>query len=347
MTEENNDDGMSVDERLAWLRERGVVVETPEERRAQVAGETKDGKADTASTEKVWFVVIPSDTSKPLEELTFDCPITTNRFDDKLLDYLKPMFSAMSSGKDVDLELFRQNATQTLGSSGTPSEVSDEALRQVAIQGNVEKFSLVHPNASNQYVGVNMYLDEVGMLKRLPLNTRASEFATRAGYNPPPQFYGNVFMGRTKTRPRVKHLSLTVGEDTSFDAPWLKQATMDNLAHQMESNQMMGRQNETQPAIDGTDGIEKKEEGYTWTQTEEELEIVLPLVTQAKAKDIKEKILAKSIQVNYDGNIVLALDLFERVDPDGCTWTIDRTDGVKLVLTLEKLDPALWPRIVD
>lgn len=347
MTEENKDDGMSVEERLVWLRERGIVVETPEDRKAQAAGKPVDEKADTGPTEKVSFVLIPSDASKPLEELTFDCPATSG-FDDKLVDYLKPIFNAMSTGKDVDLELFRQkSATQTLGSSDTPSEVSEETLRKVAAQGNVEKFPLVHPNASNQYVGVNIYLDEVGMLKRLPLNSRASEFATRAGYNPPPQFYGNVFMGRTKGRPYAKHISFTVGKDTSFDAPWLKQATMDNLAHQMEENQLMGRKDETQAAVDGTDGIEKKEEGYTWTQTEEELEIVLPLLAHAKSKDIKEKCLAKSIQVKYEGGIVLSLNLFERVDPDGCIWTIDRTDGVKLVLTLEKLDPALWPRIED
>lgn len=36
------------------------------------------------------------------------------------------------------------------------------------------------------------------MLKRLPLNKRASDYALRAGFNPPPQFYGDVFMGRVK-----------------------------------------------------------------------------------------------------------------------------------------------------
>lgn len=337
---------MSPEERLSWLRERGVVVETPEERRAEVLGKTMEQKDGTGPIEKISFALIPFDASKQMEEITFDCPVTSHS-DDKLMEYLKPMFSAMSSGKDVDLELFRKNATQTLGSSDTPNEVSEETLRQVASQGNVEKFSLVHPNASNQYVGVNIYLDEVGMLKRLPLNSRASEFAARAGYNPPPQFYGNVFIGRIKTKPYTKHLSFNVGEDTSFDAPWLKQATMDNLAYQMEANQITGRRNETQAAIDGTDGIEKKEEGYKWTQTEEELEIVLSLASNAKAKDIKEKILAKSVQVKYCGDVVLALDLFERVDPDGCVWTIDRSDDVKLVLTLEKMDPALWPRITE
>jgi hypothetical protein len=42
----------------------------------------------------------------------------------------------------------------------------------------------------------------------------------------------------------------------------------------------------------------------------------------------------------------LSIDLFERVDVDGCTWTMDKDkSSKKLVLTLEKAEEAMWPRL--
>jgi hypothetical protein len=220
-------------------------------------------------------------------------------------------------------------------------------LKQVAAQGSVEKFALVHPTASNHFTGVNIYLDEVGMLKRLPLNTRASDYAARAGYNPAPQFYGNVFLGRIKAQPVLQNVSLALGKDTAMDAPWLLQATIDNLEYQTDLNKITGR-NDVQEAVDGTEGKEKNEEGYTWTQTEEELEVVLPLPFDAISREVSVKFMPQSIQAKYGDKTVLSLELFERVDPDGCTWTLDRSgENIKLVATLEKTEEALWPRIKD
>mmetsp|Transcript_41147 Transcript_41147/g.46759 ORF Transcript_41147/g.46759 Transcript_41147/m.46759 type:complete len:347 (-) Transcript_41147:197-1237(-) len=346
MTEcNNNDDDMSIEDRINYLRERGVLVETPEERRLG----TK--KATINDGEAVSFLFLPHDTSKPMKEVVFRCNSNKGKGDnDELMEYLKPMFTAAANGgKDVDLELFRRNreSQQTLASSSVPGEVSLETLHKVAEQGNVEKFVLVHPTESNKYVGVNIYLDEAGMLRRLPLNTRATDYAKRAGYNPAPQFYGNVFLGRIQAKPVLRNIDLKMGKDTSFDASWLQQAPMDNTSHQMKLNQMTGR-NETQAAVIGTDGTEKKEKGYTWTQTEEEIEILLPITntTDIKSKDVTAKFLPKSIQIKLKKEPVLVVTLFERIDPDGCTWTIDRKDN-NLILTLEKSEQALWPRIED
>lgn len=346
MSEELDDDGMTADQRLQWLRDRGVLVETPEERRAKEVTKIMNENDDEVK-ETVSFVLVPHDTSKPLKELTFECPIKIMG-QDALMEHLKPMFAAMGSGKDMDLELFRENASHTIGSSDSPGEVSEDTLKQVAAQGNVEKFSLVHPTASNHYTGVNIYLDEVGMLKRLPLNKRASDYATRSGYNPAPQFYGNVFLGRIRGRPVPQNVSFSVGKDTAMDAVWLQQATMSNLEHQVEMNAALGR-TETQAAIDGTDGAEKDEDGYTWTQNEEEIELTVPLPNKdAKSKDVNVKYKPQSIEINCMKVPVLMLQFFERVDPDGCTWTLDRNgDSVKLVITLEKIEQALWPRIKD
>jgi hypothetical protein len=113
---------------------------------------------------------------------------------DLLLNELKPYFKALSN--KVDMKLMSTNTTTTIGSSGDNIQVSEDALRKVAEEGQVETFCLVHPRPSNKFRSVNVYLDEIGMLKRLPLNKRAGDMAFRAGFNPPPKFYGDVFIGR-------------------------------------------------------------------------------------------------------------------------------------------------------
>jgi hypothetical protein len=201
-----------------------------------------------------------------------------------------------------------------------------------------------------------MYLDEVGQMKRLPLNTRASEFAQIAGYNPPPIFYGNIFVAKIQKRGPIieSYLSLTV-KDCHPRAPWLQQAATDNLEYQMELNQITGKQGTTQPAVAGSDGVAKTEDGgkYSWTQSEEELELVVPLNTYSNdttvaAKDVSVQFKPQKIQVNQHKEPILLIELFERVDVDGCTWTLDKgSDGQnpKLVVTMEKMEQALWPRI--
>jgi hypothetical protein len=64
--------------------------------------------------------------------------------------------------------------------------------------------------------GVNIYLDEAGMLKKLPLNARASELALKCGFNPPPTFYGDVYVGRVSsgTTPWLKVRPSTVRPST-------------------------------------------------------------------------------------------------------------------------------------
>ena len=306
--------------------------------------------------------MIPADASKPLQELTFQSAAATTTSTksssvvgggDALFEHLKNAFSADSD--KVDLGLLQDHGTTQLSDGGGGdskdllSKISQDTLKQVAKQGHVETFTLVHPIPSNNFLGINIYLDEVGMLKRLPVNSRASDYARRAGFEPPPQFYGDVYMGRVHKRNGVvvRNMSFRLGLDTAFDAEWLHRATTENLEYQMEMNRITGRTNETQPAWVGTDGGSQQEEGYSWTQTEEELEIAVSLPsTNATSKDVSVKFKPKSIQVSYQGTSLASVDLFDRVDVDGCTWTLDKKNDVATVIaTMEKAEEALWPRL--
>jgi hypothetical protein len=322
------------------------LIETPEERRAkQVADALReadqiDPESLNETTPPVSYVLIPADASKPLQELSFRP--RAYKTGDSLAEHLKRAFS--SDGKEVDLSLLQ--ATTQLGSGDGPTTVSQKALQQVAKQGSVETFSLVHATPSNKFIGVNIYLDEVGMLKRLPLNSRASDFAARAGFNPPPQFYGDVFVGRIQTQPFLQNVSLKLGIDTAPDAPWLQRATAENLQYQQELNRITGR-SDTQPKIAGGDGQAKEENGYFWTQTEEELEVVVPVNAAVLSKEIQVKFRTQSIQVLCRKELLASVDLFERIDPDCCTWTLEKkgAESQSLVVTMGKHESALWPRI--
>lgn len=152
---------------------------------------------DTTEYEDLKFVHVPHNDSLPLKELSVKVPITRHNSGDILMEELKPWFKALS--KKVDMNLFKDQATKHFGSTDAP-QVSEAALASMAEQGQVEAFCLVQPAESNYFTSINIYLDEVGMLKRLPLNKRAADFALQAGFNPPPKFYGDVFLGRIKVR---------------------------------------------------------------------------------------------------------------------------------------------------
>jgi hypothetical protein len=265
---------------------------------------------------------------------------------DYLVDYLRTEFSAGSD--KVDVSLLQQQAQQTLAASpDTPTTVSDSTLRQVAQSASVETFALVHPTPSNQFTSIQIYLDEVGMLKRLPLNSRAMAYAERAGFVPPPQFFGDVFLGRVQKKPAITNQSFQLGVDTASDAPWLSRATMENLEYQTAMNEMTGRKDARQAAVAGSDGQAKQEDGFQWTQTEEEIEVTIPLSAGTKSSSVQVKFRPRHLSVHVDKLPKLAeTRLFEQVDVDGCTWTIDR-DKSSLVITMEKADAALWPRLID
>lgn len=329
-----------------------MTVETADDRRRQKITKVmnESDEVDGEDFDDVSFVHVPQNDSLPIKELTMK--ISKNRANgDLLIDYLKPFVSAMS--KKVDLDLLKDQATKHFGSGDGPGKVSEKSLMEVSSQGQVESFCLVQPVPSNKFSSVNIYLDEVGMLKRLPLNKRAGAFALKAGYNPAPMFYGDIFIGRLLTKPVMKNVDFKLGLDTSPDAKWLKTAVMDNLEHRTAMNSISGKPDQVQPSADGEDGVAKAEhDGYEWIQTDDEVEITLPLGSSITSKDVKVgglkvRYYPHKLNVLFREKDILSLNFFANVDPDGCMWTLDSTSGkgVSVVITCEKSDPNVWPRI--
>ncbi len=64
------DDLESMDDKMAWLRARGVTIDIPSERnsKSKTADPSQDGPQHS-----FLYVKVPADTSKPFEQLQGDC----------------------------------------------------------------------------------------------------------------------------------------------------------------------------------------------------------------------------------------------------------------------------------
>lgn len=137
---------------------------------------------------------------------------------------------------------------------------------------------------------------------------------------------------------------------------------MENLEYQAEMNKMTGTgsDQQIQPSADGENGIAKTEQDglYSWTQTDEEIEIVVPLGVnsdgnalsskEVKTGGLKVKYFPRKLSVSFRKTEVLSLALYASVDVDGCTWTLDIGEkATSLIITCEKNDGMIWPRITE
>jgi hypothetical protein len=166
---DNNDDdndNESAEDRLNYLRERGVEISTHEERAAAKKANANvvapifeqlaklsvngDDDDDDDSDGSIKFVLIPHDDSKPIRTVKLPSTFTNDhgsRSGDLISTFVKPYFADRRS---VDANILQQTATKHF-SSGTiqgvgdsdgggidMSKISPSAMNAVAAEGSVE-----------------------------------------------------------------------------------------------------------------------------------------------------------------------------------------------------------------
>lgn len=391
-TEDENN--LTPEEREQWLKDHGIQVETPSDRRQAESilsgcGTTKErppsivdqvqnlsiSSSDNVE-EGIRFVYIPHDTSKPLSTLTLPKRLVDalGPSGDIIPTYVKSFFA---DGLEIDDSLFneqlsKQNlmggdldkfASAATDNKTTPSmdKLTSTALKSVTTSGSVETFPLVRPSSTNNNQGVYIYLDEVGLLKKLRNNTRASALAQQCGYHPAPNFYGDIFVARVSSKNYLHNIDIKKEEVTDKTQEWMLRAPQENIAWQQALNEATGRQGEIQQNHAGTEGVAVQVEGfdeddkcsYSWLQNEEEVEITISLTkkindeggTNKKVNKslIKVSFLAQKITVKYGGESILEVIPYSKLDVDGSTWTLDNAN---LVITCEKASEGeIWPRL--
>lgn len=330
--------------------------------------ETNDsgGQTTTASTSTTLgteFVLIPCDGSRKMQ--TMILPNTTTDSNsgagsgDRIPAFVKPHFA---DGRTVDVSLVQEQAQKTIATSSpqiqnlnTKDNISAANLNAIAAQGSVEVFPLVRPAPTNSFQGVYLYMDEMGMLKKLPLNMRAVGMAHECGLPPSQKFYGDVFVGRVQTKPQMENVSFRLGQDTDRStAEWMQRAPHENrewhdTAKEIAAATTAKKKNNKDNDKDFVAKPASDEVAMTWEQNEEELEIRIPfpnvdVIDKAK---VKVSFLPKAIEIKYDKVDFLMLQpLYNPIQAgDGCcTWTIEKPNT--LIVTVEVSDPSVaWPQL--
>lgn len=334
-----------------YYRERGIEIELPSDRKGAASKGT--------STRSLKFVKIPCDDSLPVTELSL--PVEDDRAGDQLTSILRIYFTQGSVKLD--------DVKDAAGKQFTNQEVniSQNTIDKLSDVGSVEVFPLAQPNQHNNNCKVSFYLDEVGQLKKLARNRRASQFAELCGFRDVP-LVGDMFIGRigpapesAKVRGPVNH-DFTLSEFSS-DAAWLKDVVRHNYEAGLAANKVamesdLADDSGVEAAVAGTEGVK-------WSETSEfvELSVALPAeITKFTAKDINVKIQSASVCIKVKNTTTAPitqgantagrgelLTLWEgaltgKVSVDDCTWCIN---DHKVEVTLEKSGSSggMWKKL--
>jgi hypothetical protein len=324
-----SDADLSMEERVQWLRDRGVEVDLNEKPHKMNADEQPINENMSSLT----LVMIPANDKESCEEIRIR--ISKDKSGDQLSVALKSIFA---SNDDIDHTLLQEKAMKQFGNMDM--RVSESTVNKVAHEGNVEVFTLSRPIEVNTFQGVNIYLDEAGQLKRLPPNTRASAIASLCGYKDV-AFAGDVFLGRIKVSSMgiVSNIDFRLNEISS-DALWIKGVEAQNYAFGVRTNQV---------AMD-TDlvtksGGEDKEKGYTWDEDDSTIDISITKPSQiSTARDLAVKFSSRLVKLSSkDGGWVLELKLKDSVSVDDCTWTLSSSH---IEVSLEKTSKGVWFQLI-
>ena len=194
------------------------------------------------------------------------------------------------------------------------------------------------------------------MLKGLAPNARAVGLARDCGFDGV-QFYGDMFVGRIQAEPSpMCNVDFAV-KDLSVGSDWLRSAAAENYKHNQSMSELQAAMKDkggmTTVGFGGTSGdgeMPKGEgEGFKWTQTDDEVEVVVDAGEGTKAKDVWAVFRPDHVKVVVNGETKFEVGgdkppgLFRKVRPDDCTWTIE---SGKVVVTLQKTDEQLGHDLV-
>ena len=293
------------------------------------------------------YVLIPADTDKPPSELS----ATTTDFGDALSTILKSSFA----GGEV------KNADSLRAEYGSAVDENFAKLNLAAKQGQVEIFALVRPSETTRPVahsGTYFYFDEMGVLKDLPTNHRAAQFAASCGLDVQSPFLGDVYIGRVAVKPSpMRNVNFELSELDSSSV-FLRSAPSENTQYQMamadyeKAAKAATAEATGRAARGGAAGSSKSLEptgpgSYKYSQTADDVEVTVMMPEGTVKKGIKVDVGVKKLTVKAPKDApkpLLELDFFATVRPDEMTWTFDQAKG-QLAVMVEKQNGVHWPQL--
>lgn len=338
-----NAGGDSQEARIAYLRERGVEIEFPEDRQNDgitSALQETSAASSAATTRKVYIVKIPCDDKEPLTEIQLPASDSDSKSGDQFLELLRIFFRSKKYESPGVVAELKKNTPTYFGNADL--KVSDETLQNLTLQGNVEAFVLTRPSETSGYCGVTLYLDEVGQLKKLPLNRRAAAIAADCGYDNVP-LAGDMFVGRSRLAPSssskiIRHEDFRL-TDLDSSQQWIRTAKADNY----NAAAAVGRismEGGGEPDGSAQAGTDREGRSYRWRESPDgvSVDVTLPLTPGTTSKELAVTFRTSSLSVKTkSGAVLLYVDpLAATCDPDDCTWTFTAGATPEMELSLIK-----------
>jgi hypothetical protein len=354
VSKEEEDAEESQEDRIEWLRQRGVLIDIPNEKKTK-----KHSSSAAPQIVDVTVVKIPFNELLPYEEVTVSVDLSLPG--DQLITALAHYFS--SAGSEIDKALLKETAQKQFGTADIA--ISEKTIESLASKGSVEVFHLAQACEANKFTAISFYLDEAGALKCLPFNSRASSIASQCGFKGV-NLCGDMFIGRTRLSPSggVKNESIFANEIES-SADWMRNAERNNYQVGVANNRVV-MENQTAAAaleeagmnaanIRSVDslticgsaaGIEKEGKGFKWSQTDSTVDVSVTLPQGQGPKTIAVKFSKTSVTVTNKAapsTVYLSLNLTNNISSSESTWACSSKDGNYILdITMEKSVEGFW-----
>lgn len=229
-----------------------------------------------ASSNSFTYVHIPADTATPLAELRAAVP-SEMAGQDVLLQLLRPRFQG---GRIVDVEHLRSE----FGADQVEQRMGQ--LQAMCAEGTVEVFALTRSSKTTlpgPHQSTFLYFDEMGVLKGLPINSRAAAIARECGLDVESPFLGDCFIGRVRILPSPLQMVDFALAELSGGSPWLSCARSENhmydLAAKKHGVAAARKHPEVATAVSASTADQNCDaaSGYSWQQSEEDVDITMDL----------------------------------------------------------------------
>lgn len=264
-------------------------------------------------------------------------------------------------------------------SAATINKLDDDSLLDIIKATEASKSCeitcLTVPTPLNQQKGVSMYGDDNARNRNYPFNHRATSLMKACGHafpddssnedGKPSGIFGDVFVGRCHDDEvadiweRVDFTPEDVEGDLN-EKEWIQiarkkggggghggvAASLSNTLKKMGGSATGTNSSSAAPGVTAiAPSDEKEEKGFSWAQTEEEVEIKFKVAKNVKAKYVKVKFGPKSLKVTSTGQTLIDGETWTDYSIDDSTFTIQddcETGGRELCITLSKKKSEMW-----
>lgn len=291
------------------------------------------------------YVLIPADETSPPKELTAKTA--------KAGDALSELLVAAFAGGKV------KNADGLRAEYGAAVDEKMDALNRVAEQGSIEVLALVRPSESTRPVphsGTYFYFDEMGVLKDLPVNRRASQIAATCGLAVESPILGDVYLGRVRVQPSPMRNCDFKLVDLDSSSEFMRSAPSENAQYQMAMHEYekaaKAKTAEAQARADpaaaasSSGAAEPAPGSHKYAQTPDDLEVTVACPAGTAKKDVVVDVGVKHLKVKLKGQAepVCTIALYASVRPDEMTYTWDAAKA-QVTVMVEKVEEYTWPRL--